>query len=150
MKGTPRFAAAVGLTLAYGLFLLIGFDTGVQQDSAAALVAGADEARKFLVVDLAFPLFYAILVPLTALAAMRDEYGRRPAWVVGAAAALGLAGLFDWIENILLLAALEKESPNRVDAAHAVAVPKLVFFVIGAAGILVLLVRLLRRRESAD
>jgi hypothetical protein len=144
-----RFYVALAATLAYGLFLLTTFDVGVQGDSAAELVAGADEARKFLVADLAFPLFYALLLPLAALSVAGIDDQRAPRWVGACSAALVLGGLCDWAENVLLLASLETESPNRVDAAHAIATPKLIFCVIGAAGMLALLAVLLRRREPA-
>lgn len=149
MSGTLRFHLALAASMAYGLFLLAAFDPGVQTDSAAELVSGSDEAREFLVADLAFPLFYAVLLPLAALSASRAADGHAPWWVAACAAALVLGGLCDWAENILLLASLDTESPNRVDAAHAVAVPKLIFCGLGAAGMLVLLATLLRRRARA-
>jgi hypothetical protein len=131
--------------------LLLGFfEVGVQQDSAAEIVARDDDARSFLVADLFFPPIYAFLVPLAALAYARVSYeGAVPAWVKAAMGCLVIAGLCDWGENVLLLASLETESPNRVDAAHAVAVPKLVFFGLGTLGVLALLYRALRTRGSA-
>lgn len=150
MSARTRFIAAVGAAVAYGLFLLLFFEVDVQQDSAAEIVARDDDARSFLVADLFFPPIYAFLVPLAALAYARASYGgAEPAWVKGALASLVIAGLCDWGENLLLLASLDTESPNRVDAAHAVAVPKLIFFAIGTFGVLALLWRALRTRESA-
>ncbi len=150
MTSRSRFFAAVATAVVYGLVLLVFFEVGVQQDSAAELVARADDARSFLVADLFFPPVYALLVPLAALAFARRSYGEaEPLWVKAAAACLVLAGLCDWGENILLLASLDTASPNRVDAAHAVAIPKLVFFGLGALGVLALLYRALRTRESA-
>jgi hypothetical protein len=144
------FLAAIAAAIACGVFLLLSFEVGVQQDSAAELVSRADDARSFLVADLFFPPIYAFLVPLTALAFARRSYnGAVPTWVKAAAASLVIAGLCDWGENLLLLASLDTESPNRVDAAHAVALPKLVFFGLGTLGALVLLYRALRRREPA-
>ena len=145
MTARTRFLAAVAAAIAYGLVLLLFFEVGIQEDSAAELVARKDDARSFLVADLLFPPIYAFFVPLAALAYARQAYGgSEPGWVIAAAACLAIAGLCDWGENILLLASLDTESPNRVDAAHAVAIPKLVFFGIGAAGTLVLAARALR------
>jgi hypothetical protein len=89
-----------------------------------------------------------VLVPLTAISVSRREDGRAPAWVTAGALSLAVAGLCDWAENFLLLASLEKESPNRVDAAHAIAIPKLIFFAIGAAAMIYLLVQIFRRRRT--
>ena len=148
MTARTRFFAAVGAAAAYGLFLLGFFEVGVQQDTAAELVARDDDARSFLVADLFFPPIYALLVPLAALAFARVSYeGAVPVWAKAALGCLAIAGLCDWGENILLLASLGTESPSRVDAAHAVAVPKLVFFGLGTLGVLALLYRALRRRE---
>ena len=150
MTARSRFLAAVAAAVLYGLFLLRFFEVGVQQDSAAEIVARDDDARSFLVADLFFPPIYALLVPLAALAYARVSYeGAVPAWAKAALGCLAIAGLCDWGENILLLASLETESPNRVDAAHAVAVPKLVFFGLGTLGVLALLNRALRTRGSA-
>ena len=150
MTARTRFIAAFGAAVLYGLFLLGFFEVDVQQDSAAELVARDEDARSFLVADLFFPPIYALLVPLAALAFARTSYGgAEPAWVKAALGCLVIAGLCDWGENILLLASLDTESPNRVDAAHAVAIPKLVFFGLGAVGVLVLLYRALRPPPSA-
>ena len=150
MSARTRFLAAIGAALAFGLILLGFFEVDVQQDSAAELVARADDARSFLVADLFFPPFYALLVPLAALAYARASYGGAvPAWTKAALGCLVIAGLCDWGENILLLASLETESPNRVDAAHAVAIPKLLFFGLGTLGVLALLFRALRTRGRA-
>ena len=148
MTARTRFLAAVAAAVAYGVFLLLSFEVDVQQDSAADLVARDDDARSFLVADLFFPPIYGFLVPLAALAFARRSYGgAEPIWVKAAAASLVIAGLCDWGENILLLASLETESPNRVDAAHAIAIPKLVFFGLGTLGMLALLYRAIRERS---
>jgi len=148
MTARSRFFAALAAAVAYGLILLLFFEVDVQQDSAAELVARADDARSFLVADLFFPPIYALLVPLTALAFARQAYGgAEPGWLKAALACLVIAGLCDWGENILLLASLETESPNRVDAAHAIAIPKLAFSGLGALGILALLYRAFRSRS---
>ena len=148
MTARTRFFVAVAATVAYGVFLLLAFEVDVQQDTAAELVARADDARSFLVADLFFPLLYALLVPLAALAFARASYGGGgPIWARAAAASLVIGGLCDWGENILLLASLETESPNRVDAAHAIAVPKLVFSGLGALGVLALFYRAIRQRS---
>ena len=150
MTARSRFPAAVAAAVLYGLVLLFFFEVGVQQDSATELVARSDDARSFLVADLFFPPIYALLVPLAALAFARRDYGGgEPGWLKAAAASLVIAGLCDWGENILLLASLKTASPNRVDAAHAVAIPKLIFFALGTLGILVLLYRAIRTRERA-
>ena len=147
MNARVRFLAAVGAAFVYGIVLLLFFEVDVQQDTAAELVAHADDARSFLVADLFFPPIYALLVPLAALAFARRSYGgSEPFWLVAAAASLVIAGFCDWGENILLLAALDTESPNRVDAAHAIAIPKLAFFGLGTLGILALLWRAIRER----
>ena len=149
MTARARFLGALALAVAYGLVLLASFEVAVQQDSAADLVRHADDARSFLVADLFFPLFYALAVPLAALGFARRSYdGDVPGAIKAALACLPVAGICDWGENLLLLASLDTESPNRVDAAHAVAIPKLIFFAIGTVGVLALLYRALRSRGT--
>jgi hypothetical protein len=150
MTARTRFIAAVAAAVAYGLVLLLFFEVSVQQDSAYALVAHADEARSFLVADLFFPPIYAFVVPLTALAFARRTYGgAAPIWAKAALGSLVIAGLCDWGENLLLLSALDTPSLNRVDAAHAIAIPKLIFFGLGTLGVLALLYRGFKTRGQS-
>jgi len=139
--------AAFLATLAYGLLLTIAFEPDVQQADAAELVDRADDARAFLIADLFFPLLFGLLVPLALLrfgaSLSRREGGGSgpPRWIVAAAASLAVSGIFDWAENALLLSATGSESEGAVDAAHLVAIPKIAFFVVGAALSLLALAR---------
>jgi hypothetical protein len=145
-------------TIAFGLVLLLAFDTDIQQIDAAELVDRAGDARAFLIADLFFPVFYALLSPVAQWrfgAALRANSGgsRPPGWIIAAAALLAAAGLFDWTENVLLLIATGSGSQGTVDAAHAVAVPKTIFFVAGALlalGVLARAVMVLRRPEPGS
>ena len=132
-------------TVLYGVLLLLAFEPDVQQADAAELVARSDDARAFLIADLFFPLIYGVLSPIAQWRFGRSLTGSSPPrWVATAAILLALAGLCDWTENVLLLTATGSESPDAVDAAHAVAVPKVAFFVAGGLLALAVLVRALR------
>lgn len=117
-------------TLAFGLVLLLAFDSDIQQIDAAELVDRAGDARAFLIADLFFPLFYGLLTAVAQLrfgaALSRVEGagdGRPPGWIVASAVLLVGAGIFDLAENVLLLTATGSESQGAVDVAHAVAIP---------------------------
>ena len=132
-RALPVVAAFVA-TVAYGLLLLLAFEPDVQEAGAAELVRRADEARRFLVADLFFPLIYGVLTPLAQWRFGRElTGGSPPKWVAAAAVLLAAGAVCDLTENALLLSATGSESPGAVDAAHAIAVPKLVLFVAGAA-----------------
>jgi hypothetical protein len=148
--------ACFAATLAFGLVLLFAFEPDVQGIDAEELVARSGDARAFLIADLFFPLLYGVLAPIAqlrfgaALAASEGE-PRPPRWIVAAAVLLAGAAVFDLTENVLLLSATGSESPGRVDAAHAVAVPKLALFVAGALLALLVLARaisVIRRGET--
>jgi hypothetical protein len=152
-------AVCFGATLAYGLLLLFAFDTDIQQIDAAELADRTADARAFLIADLFFPVFYAVLSPIAqlrfgvALSSDRDAGNNRPpGWIIATAALLAGAGLFDWAENVLLLIATGSGSQGTVDAAHAVAIPKTVLFVSGALLALFLLARAIKilRRPDPD
>lgn len=123
------FAASV----AYGLVLLVFFEPDVQEAGASELVAREDDARAFLIADLFFPLIYGVLSPLVQWRfGQALTGGSPPRWIAAGAALLATGALCDLTENVLLLTATGSPSPGTVDAAHAVAVPKVVFFVAGA------------------
>jgi hypothetical protein len=120
-------------TVALGIVLLLAFEPDVQTIDADELVDRSGDARAFLIADFVFIVLYAVLSPL-AIRRFGEALGagRSPAWIrVGALALLG-AGLFDAIENTLLLIATDSASQGTVDAAHAVAVPKIALFAAGA------------------
>jgi hypothetical protein len=120
-------------TLALGIILSVAFDPEVQTIDAKELPTRSGDARSFLIADFFFIVLYALLSPIaiwrfgSALGS-----GRPPAWIMLAALLLVGAGIFDAIENSLLLSATGSVSEGRVDAAHAVAIPKTVLFVGGA------------------
>ncbi len=136
--GTTRSRAVLVLamfaaTMALGVVLLIAFDPDVQTIDAGGLVARSDDARAFFAGDYVFVLLYAVLSPLAIWrfgTALGD--GAPPAWIKLTALLLVAAGVFDAIENALLLSATGSVSQGTVDAAHALAVPKTVLFIGGA------------------
>jgi hypothetical protein len=148
--------ACFAATVAFGLTLLFAFEPDVQGIDADELVERKGEARAFLIADLFFPVIYGLLSPIAqlrfgaALAAAKGE-SQSPRWIVASAVLLAGAAVFDLAENVLLLSATGSESQGRVDAAHAVAVPKVVLFVAGALLALLVLARamsVLRRGET--
>ena len=117
----------------------------MQQDDAAELVARSDDARAFLIADLFFPVLYGILSPLAQLRFGRSlTGGSAPRWVLAGAILLALAAVFDLAENVLLLSATDSPSPDSVDVAHAVAIPKLACFAAGAVLAILVLARAVR------
>ena len=137
------FAGAVVL----GIVLLIAFEPDVQQAGAVELVAREDDARSFFVADFVFILLYAVLSPLAIWRFGATIEGGPPRWISAAVVILPLAGLVDAIENVLIWSAAGSPSPDTVDAAHSLAIPKVVLFVAGSAcavGALVKAVRALR------
>lgn len=132
---------AFAATVVAGLVLLAFFEPDVQQDDAGELLARKDDARAFLVADFFFIALYAVVSPLAQrrfIAALGDQAAR---WMVLAPVLLALGGAFDALENVLLLFATGELRDGTVDAAHAVAVPKVVFFIGGALAAIALLVR---------
>lgn len=134
-RGLRRHAllvlASFVASLAVGLLLLAAFDPEVQTLSAAELVERRDSARSFLAADYLFVALYAVLSPLAIRRFGRAlGAGAAPRWIVLAAALLAVAGLFDAVENALLWSASDQVSDDTVQAAHAVAVPKLIFFAV--------------------
>jgi hypothetical protein len=130
-----RAAAVLALLLAtvtVGIVLLVAFDTDVQTVNARELVQRGHDAREFFAGDYVFILLYAVLSPI-ALWRFGAGLGRSPRlWTWAGALLLVGAGLFDSTENALLLSATGSPSQGSVDAAHVVAVPKTVLFVLGA------------------
>jgi hypothetical protein len=120
-------------TLTLGIVLLVAFDPDVQTINAYELAVRKGDAHAFLTGDYCFVALYALLTPIaiwrfgSALSG-----GRPPLWVMLAAVLLIGAGVFDLAENTLLWSAADIVSSRRVDAAHAVAIPKTVLFVGGA------------------
>jgi hypothetical protein len=131
------FAAGIG----YGLFLLLVFDPELQSADAGELFARSDDGRAFLLADLVFPFMYTGL----ALAGWRFGRllvdGRPPLAFVVAAYFLSITAILDITEGILLLVAIDSESADLVNFVHAMAIPKVAFFVVGIACSLVVLAR---------
>lgn len=121
-------------TLALGIFLLIAFDSGVQQLDADELVADRDDARAFLIADYFFIALYAVLSPLAIWRFGTALGAARPTSIRLAPLFLAAGGLFDAIENTLLLSATGSVSEGAVDAAHAAAFPKMLVRRRGRAG----------------
>ena len=137
--------ALLAATLAVGIALLVLFDPDVQTVDAAQLVERRGDARAFLVADYVFVALYAILSPIALWrfgAAVGG--GAAPAWIVAAALVLAAAGVVDAVENTLLAVATGGESQDTVDAAHALAVPKVALFSAGALLALAVNLRALR------
>ena len=132
-------------TLAVGLLLLVAFEPDVQTMDADELASRSDDARAFFTGDYVFILVYAVLSPIaiwrfgSALAG-----GSPPGWIKLTSVLLVGAGVVDGTENALLLAASDSPSQDTVDVAHAVAVPKVILFVAGAALALAVNVRAVR------
>ena len=72
------------------------------------------------------------------------EGGRPPLWILIAVGLLVLCGLVDVGENSLLYSATDSVSPDSVDDAHALALPKLALFGGGLVLTIVAAVRALR------
>jgi hypothetical protein len=122
-------------TLALGIVLLVAFEPDVQTLDADELVTRSDDARAFLIADYFFIALYAALSPWAiwrfgAAVADADPAG----WMKLTAVLLAAAGVADAAENTLLLSATGAVSEGAVDAAHAVAWPKVAFFIAGAVG----------------
>lgn len=137
------FAAVV-----LGIVLVVFFEPDVQQAGAAELVERKDDARAFFAADYVFILVYALASPLAIARYGATLAGGRPWWLTAAIVLLPLAGLVDAAENAILLSATGSESEGAVDAAHALAVPKTVLFLAGAACSTVVLVKTLRDRRN--
>jgi hypothetical protein len=135
---------AFGATLLLGLALLIFFEPDVQQADAGELVARQDDARAFFAADYVFIVLYAILSPLAIRRYGALVPGGPPWWLTAAVVLLPLAGLADAIENALLLSATDSPSQDTVDAAHVVAIPKLILFAGGAACAIAVVARAIR------
>jgi hypothetical protein len=126
----------------YGLVLLAAFDPGVQGLDPAELFDRKDDARAFLVADFFFPLLYGLAFPTAAWRFGRWLTGGRPPWwCIAATVALALGGVLDLIENVLLLDAIDNESTDLVDTAHAIATPKLVAGGVGDLLAIVVVIR---------
>ena len=133
---TRRRAGAVLLafvaTLALGLVLLVAFDPDVQTITAEELAARRADARAFLIADFVFVALYAVVSPVVIWRFGGTFAGGRPRWVAAAALMLCCAGVVDAVENGLLLAGTGAVSHDAVDAAHALAIPKVALFGLGA------------------
>ena len=143
-----RARAAVGiflLSLAVGVTLLLAFEPEVQTVGPGELVERRAAARAFLLADF---LFVALYAAVSSVAYWRFgaalSAGRPPPWVIAAAVLLAGAGCFDAAENVLLLSATDSASPDTVDVAHALALPKIALFVGGTLLAILLQVRAVR------
>jgi hypothetical protein len=144
----------LAVTVAVAALLLVAFEPEIQTVSAEELVARSDDARAFLIADYVFVLCYAVLSPIAIwLFGSALAGGKPPPWIQLAALALIAAGLVDATENALLLSATDSVSEGAVDAAHALEIPKVGLFVLGAALAIAVNVRaareLLRARSIA-
>ena len=132
-------------TIALGILLLIAFEPDVQNIDAPELVERSDDARAFLIADYFFILLYALLSSIAIWRFGRSGSGHGiPTWIRLAVVLLLAAGLVDATENTLLLSSTGSVAEGRVDAAHALAVPKVLLFVGGALLALLVNVRALR------
>jgi hypothetical protein len=112
-------------SLVMGMVLLVAFDPSVQQDSASEIVTRSDDARAFLIADYVFIALYALASPIALWRFGSVLEPGRPPWIVAAALLLLAAGAVDATENALLLSATGSVSPDTVDTAHSLRVPKL-------------------------
>lgn len=136
--------ATFGAALVLGIVLLVFFEPDVQQAEPGELVARKDDARAFFAVDFVFILLYAIASPwaISRFGAAHD--GPNPWWLTAAVILLPLAGLVDATENALLLSSTGSVSPDAVDLAHGLAIPKIALFVAGTACSIAVLARAVR------
>jgi hypothetical protein len=141
--------ATFGAAVLLGLALLVFFEPDVQQAEAGELVARKDGARAFFAADYVFILIYALASPLAISRFGAAAGGPNPWWLTGAVLLLPLAGLVDAAENALLLSGTGSVSPNAVDLAHALAIPKIALFVAGTACSIAVLVRAIRVLRSS-
>lgn len=116
--------------LAMGVALLLFFDPEVQQHSARELLRD-DDANTFFAADFIFVLLYAVISPIAIWRYSQVAAAGNRGWMRAAAIILPLAGLVDATENVLLWSAAGEFSPDAVDFAHSLVVPKLVFFLSG-------------------
>src|SRR5687767_5366479 len=120
-------------TLAMGVVLVVAFEPDVQGVSAQELVERKDDARAFFAGDYVFVFLYAILSPVVIWrygSALGD--GVPPFWIELAAGLLLAAGLVDLAENTLLVTSTGSVNDGRVDAGHALEIPKVILFSLGA------------------
>ncbi len=134
------FAAVVVL----GILLLIAFDSNVQTIDADELVRRKDDARAFFAGDYVFVVLYAVLSPIAYWRFGAALTGGSPPTWIKLTLLLAAGGVFDATENALLLSSTGSASQGRVDAAHAVAIPKTVFFVAGAVFAIAAVLRAVR------
>jgi hypothetical protein len=127
-----------------GILLLIAFEPDVQTMDADELVKNKDDARAFFAGDYVFILLYAVLSPLAYWRFGSALTGGSPPTWIKLTLLLAAGGVFDAIENALLLSSTGSASQDRVDAAHAVAIPKTILFVAGALFAIAVLVRAIR------
>ena len=149
-RWATRVLALFVATLALGILLLIAFEPDVQTVEADELVARSDDARAFFIADYLFVLVYAVLSPWVIWRYGESSSGdAAPAWIKLAALLLVAAGVVDAAENTLLLSSTGSVSEGRVDAAHALAVPKIALFVGGAVLAVLVNLRALRTVREA-
>lgn len=143
-RNAAGVAAAFAAALAMGIVLLVAFDPEVQRVEAGELTAREGDARAFFVADYVFILLYGVVSPI-AIWRFGAALGGAPGWsIFGAVVLLPVAGLVDAIENTLLWSAAGSFSPETVDAAHSLAIPKVALFVAGTAFSIAVLVRAVR------
>ena len=131
-------------TVVVGIALLVAFVPDVQTMDADELVANKDDARAFFAGDYVFVVLYAVLSPIAYWRFGAALTGGSPPTWIKLTLLLAAGGVFDAIENALLLSSTGSASQDRVDAAHAVAIPKTVLFVAGALFAIATVVRAVR------
>ena len=141
-------AGAFAATLALGLVLTVAFEPDVQTADAAELVARESDARSFFIADYVFIALYAVLSPIAIWRYAAVAMPGPPWWILATVVLLPLAGLVDATENALLWSAAGSLSPDAVDGAHSLAIPKVALFVAGAVGSIAALVHAIRTLRS--
>ena len=136
--------AAFGASVVLGLVLLLFFEVDVQQADPAELVARRTDARAFFAGDYLFIVLYALVSPIAIRRFGATFEGGPPVWLTLAVLLLPLAGIVDATENALLLSSTGSPSPDAVDFAHALAIPKIVLFVGGAGCAIAVVIRAIR------
>ena len=133
-------AGALAATLVFGIVLAVAFEPEVQTVEAAELAVRESDARAFFAADYVFIALYAVLSPIMIWRYAAVALPGPPWWIVATVVLLPLAGLVDATENALLWSASGSLSPDTVDAAHALAIPKVALFLAGAIGSIATLV----------
>ena len=137
--------AAFAIALLASLALLAFFDVEVQTIDAQELAQRDGDARAFFAGDYVFIALYAVLGSWAQRRFAAFEPGP---WRL-APPLLLLGGVVDAVENTLLLLSTGSVHEGRVDAAHALMIPKMVLVTLGALLALLAVVRAVRVLRAA-